>query len=66
MVKNINPLAADSEPKDGFIVYNDELYFTADDGTSGRELWKTNGTDAGTVASKISTLELTMPFQQAL
>ena len=40
------------EPKDGFIVYNNELYFTANDGTSGRELWKTNGTDAGTVRVK--------------
>ena len=28
------------------------LFFTADDGTSGRELWKSNGTAAGTVLVK--------------
>jgi ELWxxDGT repeat protein len=52
IVKNINPAAADSDPKYGFTVYNNEIYFTADDGTNGRELWKSNGTGAGTVLVK--------------
>jgi len=34
------------------IVFNNALYFAANDGISGLELWKTDGTGAGTVMVK--------------
>src|SRR6266568_4804899 len=37
-----------SSPSD-FTVFNNALYFSADDGVTGRELWKTDGTEANTV-----------------
>lgn len=47
-VKEINPsLASGSSPKE-FTALGRSLYFTADDGTNGRELWRTDGTAAGT------------------
>ena len=33
-------------------MFNGEIYFSADDGTAGRELWKSDGTDSGTVMVK--------------
>jgi ELWxxDGT repeat protein len=34
---------------DHLFVYNDELYFSASEGIRGDELWKSDGTDAGTI-----------------
>jgi len=56
-VKEINPatsgLDADvnSSPSN-FYVYNNKLYFTATDGTNGREPWVSDGTAAGTFMLK--------------
>jgi ELWxxDGT repeat protein len=44
MMKDIHP--------GGFTVFNGALYFAADDGVNGYELWKSDGTAAGTVMVK--------------
>ncbi|MFN8309444.1 MAG: ELWxxDGT repeat protein [Chitinophagales bacterium] len=41
------PGAASSEPRQLY-VFNNKLYFSADDGTHGRELWVSDGTVGGT------------------
>lgn len=43
MLKDINP-SGDSMPTD-LINYNSKIFFTADDGAHGRELWVTDGTE---------------------
>jgi hypothetical protein len=40
-----------SEPV-AFSVFKGEIYFNADDGWVGSELWKTDGTAAGTVEAQ--------------
>jgi ELWxxDGT repeat protein len=55
VVKDINPGASSSYPdarnmtsRDQFAVLGGQLYFSANDGTNGRQLWRTDGTSAGT------------------
>jgi ELWxxDGT repeat protein len=50
LVKDINPVGA-SWPA-SFTPAGGRVFFTADDGMAGRELWRTNGTPAGTVRVK--------------
>lgn len=53
MVKDINPGSASGIPSsatqyDEFYVWNNVLYFTADNGVNGAELWRSDGTENGT------------------
>lgn len=50
LVKNINLYynAIDSAAKQSFAVLGNNLIFSANDGTTGQELWKSDGTEAGT------------------
>jgi ELWxxDGT repeat protein len=48
MVKDIKSTGSDSSSPGYLTPLGDYLYFTADDGTHGAELWRTNGTEAGT------------------
>ncbi len=54
LLKDINPGSASSGPsstsQDG--IYNGKLYFEANDGVNGNEIWETNGTSSGTVMVK--------------
>ncbi|HWM23087.1 MAG TPA: ELWxxDGT repeat protein [Ilumatobacteraceae bacterium] len=54
-VKNIGPAGASGLSTgtfDPLVVFAGQLYFAADDGATGRELWRSDGTDAGTVPVK--------------
>ena len=51
VVKEIRPGVSGGEPR--FVtVVNNIMFFSADNGPNGRELWKSDGTDAGTVMVK--------------
>lgn len=51
MVKDINGTAYDFSPQN-FVEMGGCVYFGADDGVNGRELWKSDGTPEGTVMVK--------------
>ncbi len=71
IVKDINAVytsTGDSEgskPMNLFNV-NGTLFFTADDGIHGRELWKSNGTEAGTAMVKDIEVGSNSPFSNAI
>src|ERR1041385_1284268 len=44
LAADFNPTPVNGNPA-SFMVYNDQLYFTATDGTHGIELWQTDGTN---------------------
>lgn len=57
LLKDINPSGSSNPqgPSSSIIataVVNNTLFFTASDGTTGRELWKSDGTEVGTVLIK--------------
>ena len=52
LVKDINPVVNASGNPNGLIVFNNALFFSANDGINGTELWKSDGTGTGTVMLK--------------
>lgn len=54
IVKNINVAGGTGSDPDELTVYNGKLYFTADNGINGRQLWVSDGTEAGTTIITIN------------
>lgn len=48
LFKNINTIATESSNPTNFIVFDGKMYFTADNGTNGIELWESDGSVGGT------------------
>ncbi len=53
MVANINPGSSNSTPK-YLTVFNNKLYFNANDGTNGKELWVYDGTNPPAMVADIN------------
>jgi trimeric autotransporter adhesin len=51
VVKDIAAGTFDGDPR-FLVLFNGAMYFSASDGANGRELWKSDGTEAGTVLVK--------------
>jgi len=52
LFKDINPSGGVGSDPTGFTLWNNKLYFSADDGSIGVELWFTDGTAGGTTMLK--------------
>lgn len=66
IIKDINAGPASSNilgGNEGFTTAGNTMYFTAEDGVNGRELWKTDGTLVGTVMVKdLNAVSISMPM----
>jgi ELWxxDGT repeat protein len=47
LLKNINEKQDESSNPDNFVVYNERIYFSANDGIHGNEIWVTDGNELG-------------------
>ena len=66
MVKDINSGSSYSisHADAYFTAVGNTLYFRADDGTNGFELWKSDGTEEGTVMVQVIKMERTQTLQR--